>query len=124
MKRFQFSIFAVLALTFLVAIVLSLRGGLASRWSFRPPFWNYLRMDVRFRVVIYDCRTQQVIAGSRWFRELSRMRMTPDGSGLLAKQGDAVLIWRFPEVRPDALTPLDRTRRRVRETHHNSRGSQ
>jgi hypothetical protein len=34
MKRFQYSISGIFALTFLVAIVLSLRGGLGSQWSF------------------------------------------------------------------------------------------
>jgi hypothetical protein len=67
----------------------------------RPPFWNYLRMGVRFRVSIYDGGTQQVIARTRWFTQLGQPRMSPDGSQLLAKQGDSVLIWEFPQVSGD-----------------------
>ena len=61
------------------------------------PFWNYLRVDARYRVTLYHCGRQQVAARSRWFTDFGEPHMTPDRSQLLAERGDSVLIWEFPE---------------------------
>jgi hypothetical protein len=62
-----------------------------------PPFWNHLRIGVRYRAAIVDCRKRQVVACSRWFPSLLEPRVTPDRSRFLADHGDAVLVWQIPE---------------------------
>ena len=61
------------------------------------PFWNYLRIDARYRVTIYDCDKQQVTARSRWLAYGWEPRITPDRSQLLSEEGDSVLIWELTE---------------------------
>lgn len=63
-----------------------------------PPFWNHLVIGMRFRVVIFDCRSRQVVARSRWYTRLREPRITPDRSRLLAEREDTVLVW---QTRPE-----------------------
>ena len=57
-----------------------------------PPFWDHLRRKTFRRVVIMDCRNQQVVARSRWL-DFLRLRMTCDQSGLVADQIFSGLLW-------------------------------
>jgi hypothetical protein len=87
-------------------------GSIAFYWrrqtpaTVAPPFWDYCRIGGHSRVTIYDCRTQRVIARSRWFTQLQHPRMSADGSQVLAEQGDSVLIWEFAQVSRDRERPL------------------
>ncbi|MCU0960452.1 MAG: hypothetical protein MUF48_10130 [Pirellulaceae bacterium] len=70
--------------------------------TFAPPFWDYLGLAGRSRMVVFDCHNQTVVARTRWYPNLAWGRMTPDARELLANAYDRhahdtpLLVWQCP----------------------------